>query len=58
MSIWLRNLSVFLAGLTLLIGSHTSYAQGQPRLLHTGTYTSMPGREVEPYNCVLWEDAE
>lgn len=47
MSIWLRNLSVFLAGLTLLIGFHTSYAQGQLRLLDLRIVTVKPNRITE-----------
>lgn len=47
MSIWLRNLSVFLAGLTLLIGFHPSYAQGQPRLLDLRIVTVKPNRITE-----------
>lgn len=29
------------------------YLIGSP--VRTGTYTSMPGREIEPYECTRWE---
>ena len=33
-----------------------AYLIGSP--VRTGTYSSMPGREIEPYNCVIWEEAQ
>ena len=43
----MSRVSLFLAGLTLLIGFHPGYAQGQPRLLDVRIVTVKPNRIAE-----------